>query len=715
MDKGHIMKNTSVLHILFYILIVATPVTSWALFFTVTNTNDSGAGSLRQAIEDATTDDDTIEFDLSLEGQTIFLTSGELVIGDRSSSPFSGALTIKGLGADNLVISGSNSSAVFDINTEMQVFIIGLKIIDTTPFAITMNDSFDNTELTLTDCVITKNATLTAAISITGSLTVDNCIIHQNEGGAISLAPRDRYSLVVTNSTLSDNSGSGIVVGSSSTNDDESPGAVIIVTNSTISNNSGEGIFSLDSDLTVINSTISGNRAGAIVNDNSTAEIVGSTLANSENGSGILHTGSFISEFSGSGSTPLTVTNTTISGNASDAGGGIHIESFQFQNEFEPPATIKATLTNTTITGNSVTEQGGGVLIVPSQGDDITSITVNNSIIAGNNGPTNPDVAGNFISNGFNLIGVPGDSTGFEADIIEPDITNILDSILKNNGGSTQTHNLLPDSVAIDTAGSECPPPTTDQRGVQRPQGVACDIGAVEFQEADGSIDVSMCEIRTEYEPGGCKGKFNAFSLDDLEEYKASNFGKEGRGNYRNLVIKADIGELGDILDIESPCKIFVGNGVNLAGDFVSLDGRKGVRTNTIDINAEGSACLLSETEDAKLKSHSSVTAEHLVLQANKIAKLGKNTQVNVSDSLTVQSTGSTLKSRAIIDKGANLQVGTEMKFSSGFRAVIQNNAVVDVTGNLEMNAKTLNDCAVKNSTEISFGSKSGICAAKLP
>jgi hypothetical protein len=83
-----------------------------------------------------------------------------------------------------------------------------------------------------------------------------------------------------------------------------------------------------------------------------------------------------------------------------------------------------------------------------------------------------------------------------------------------------------------------------------------------------------------------------------------------------------------------------------------------------------------------------------------------------VSDSLTVLATGSPSESRAIIDKGANLLVGSNMMLNSDYRAVIQNNAVVDVTGYLEMNAR---DCLVKNSAAISFGSKLGVCAAKLP
>jgi hypothetical protein len=52
---------------------------AYATTITVTNTNDSGPGSLRQALVDSQ-DGDTIDFDPSLKGQTISLTSAELVI-----------------------------------------------------------------------------------------------------------------------------------------------------------------------------------------------------------------------------------------------------------------------------------------------------------------------------------------------------------------------------------------------------------------------------------------------------------------------------------------------------------------------------------------------------------------------------------------------------------------------------------------------------------
>ncbi len=72
----------------------------------VLNTDDSGPGSLRQAIMDANAQEgaDTIEFAEGVQG-TIGLTSGQLAITDE--------LTIDGPGADVLTVSGSGMSRVF--------------------------------------------------------------------------------------------------------------------------------------------------------------------------------------------------------------------------------------------------------------------------------------------------------------------------------------------------------------------------------------------------------------------------------------------------------------------------------------------------------------------------------------------------------------------------------------------------------------------------
>ncbi|MEQ8852749.1 choice-of-anchor Q domain-containing protein, partial [Gimesia sp.] len=77
--------------------------------FTVLNTNDSGAGSLRDAIEQANANEgaDTITFDASLAGQSVVLTD-ELVISDD--------LTITGLGADQLNLDGDSDGRIFNVD-----------------------------------------------------------------------------------------------------------------------------------------------------------------------------------------------------------------------------------------------------------------------------------------------------------------------------------------------------------------------------------------------------------------------------------------------------------------------------------------------------------------------------------------------------------------------------------------------------------------------
>jgi hypothetical protein len=85
----------------------------------VTNTGDSGAGSLRQAILDVEPGG-TIRFDSSLAGGTILLTSGQLVI--------SQSLTIDASTAPSLTISGNDHSRVFLIQEDVDVVFAHLTI-----------------------------------------------------------------------------------------------------------------------------------------------------------------------------------------------------------------------------------------------------------------------------------------------------------------------------------------------------------------------------------------------------------------------------------------------------------------------------------------------------------------------------------------------------------------------------------------------------------
>ena len=75
-----------------------------AATITVTNTNDSGAGSLRQAIADAH-DGDTIDFGVT---GTITLTTGELLVNK--------SVSISGPGLDNLTVDGNHATRVFHVS-----------------------------------------------------------------------------------------------------------------------------------------------------------------------------------------------------------------------------------------------------------------------------------------------------------------------------------------------------------------------------------------------------------------------------------------------------------------------------------------------------------------------------------------------------------------------------------------------------------------------
>src|SRR5437870_5456210 len=110
---------------------------------TVTNTNDSGPGSLRQAVADANNGD---IIDFAVTG-TIGLTSGELLVNK--------SVTIAGPGGDNLAIDGNAKSRVFYIGAENTVTISGLTITNGNVAAIMDNGGGiynDHASLTLDGC-----------------------------------------------------------------------------------------------------------------------------------------------------------------------------------------------------------------------------------------------------------------------------------------------------------------------------------------------------------------------------------------------------------------------------------------------------------------------------------------------------------------------------------------------------------------------------------
>ncbi len=274
-----------------------------------------------------------------------------------------------------------------------------------------------------------------------GTLTLTNSRVSGNSGfygGALY----NGGTLTLTHSTVSGNGtfpGYGVGMRNIGT---------ATLTHSTVSDNSGTGV-SNSGTLTLINTTVSGNRSIPV------------------NG-GIFNSGT------------LTLTNSTVSGNSGGgcgrcAGvGGIHNRG-------------TLTLTNSTVSGNTG-DYGGGVY------NDGGTLTLARTLISGNRqcylGYCSPsgeveNFGGTVVTNNHNLFGHDGDAgvAGFNpgpTDIVPNAALNAILRPLADNGGPTRTHALPVGSRALNAspANSGCRP--TDQRGVTRPQGAACDIGAFE-------------------------------------------------------------------------------------------------------------------------------------------------------------------------------------------------------------------------------------------
>ncbi|MBG1266917.1 DUF4347 domain-containing protein [Nostoc sp. WHI] len=431
----------------------------------VTNTNDSGAGSLRQAIlnANATAGADTITFAGVFTDATpdiIALNSGKLTITDD--------IIILGTGASNLTISGNNILGVFEIlGTGTDASIDGLKIANANDaLGSILLDS--NASLSLTNSIVSDNIGAVGGIFNRGILSLTNTTVSGNRGSSLGGGIFNKGNLSLNNSTVSNNR-----------------------VNVVLDYAYGGGIFNIGN-LSITNSTISNNivdargfeRAGPNplpsygggIYNSGTVNLTNSTVSGStaQSGGGIFNSGIF------------NLSNSTISGNqAYSDGGGISNSG-------------TLTLTNSTITNNTAevynNSTDGGGIFNSSDG----TVIVGNTIIAGNfdDDPNTfgPDVFGNFTDIGNNLIGDRTGSTGFSASTLVGTSANPIDpklSALQNNGGATLTHALLADSPAINAGNNALLPVsiTTDQRGAgfDRISEGTVDIGALEFNELNGT------------------------------------------------------------------------------------------------------------------------------------------------------------------------------------------------------------------------------------
>ena len=241
------------------------------------------------------------------------------------------------------------------------------------------------------------------------------------------------------------------------------PNGLAIIEDTTFSNNSALDVGS------------EGGEGGAIWSDSSTRlSISRSTVGPGNTAGGSAGpdpgTGGGIAVESQTGG--LSMLNVTISGNsvtdgADGSGGGIFLDQG-----------ATALLDSTTVAENSVLGSGGtgGNIAV-----GVGSASLRQTLVAGGTAASSGNCVGPVASSGSSLES-PSSQCGMSAAGDQPFVADPLLGPLADNEGPTLTHALLPGSPAIDTGAANCPQPDTDQRGVVRAQGPACDIGAFEVR-----------------------------------------------------------------------------------------------------------------------------------------------------------------------------------------------------------------------------------------
>lgn len=420
----------------------------------VTSTNDSGPGSLRQAISDAASDD-LISFAPNVTG-TITLTSGQLVI--------STSLTLDGPGAGTLTVSGNFKSRVFNVLTGISVTLSGVSIGGGS---------------------ISDYPTNGGGIKNSGTLTLTKVLVAGN-GVSSSFGPSgggiyNEGTLTVIESSVSGNlaygpcGGGGPVCGNGAGIANTAGGVATIVSTTLSDNLYGGGIYN-EGRLDLINSVVRGGTGGigGIYNSGALSILNSSVTGNDGYGyhsggiGGILNVGT------------MTVTNSTVSGNTTTGQMGFVAGILNLG---------RLTAHNVTVGGNSSNGPSGGWpagianhnFSGPANSNVLTlsAAIVANNLVSG----TVYNCDGPVVSSGHNLSDDASCSFTAAGDISNTDARL---APLGYYGGPTLTQIPLPNSPAID-AGDNATCPPFDQRGISRPidgnrDGNAdCDIGAVEF------------------------------------------------------------------------------------------------------------------------------------------------------------------------------------------------------------------------------------------
>jgi CSLREA domain-containing protein len=446
--------------------------------------------SLRAAIEAAANRSSTTSVTIHVPAGHYKLTVPNLSMsGTDLEVNTSGPLEIVGAGSGSSIVDANFLDRAFLIESEASVVISGLTI---------ENGRTDDLG-PVTSCPSSPSSSSENGGGIlqqSGTLTLDQDVITGNmtpglgggiddEGpGALTLNGTAVTHNISCANSQGEHGGGGI---------DTFDGAPLTIRSSTISGNvaqsgSGGGIIEPESANTtkIFNTTISGNKAengnggGIAAKTGGTYVLFGDLFVhNSATGNADSQTG-YGGAFDNSLNATDSFVNTTFVGNSAQTdGGGIEAG----EGAYAPSETISFS----TLDGNSSANGTGNI---GTASDETGGASLDDSIVINGHGGNCSGPLG-FADNGNNLFddtsdhGMQCGSTPLTHDVVtaSPKVGSLAD-----NGGPTETEALQGASLAIDRANtskctSETKSPTgsqVDQRGVPRPEGPKCDIGAFE-------------------------------------------------------------------------------------------------------------------------------------------------------------------------------------------------------------------------------------------
>ena len=468
--------------------------------FQVTKQEDTADGfcdsdcSLREAIIAANADVDVSTINVPESATHYLITNG---LGDDSGLQgdfdILSSVTIQGAGIDQTIVDGNALDTVFHVQDAGKLTLKGLTVRNGKAIGSSLGGGiFAEGDLTLDIVNVSENtgpAFGAGAIYAADPLSIEHSTISMNIGGNEGtggiFANRETD---IDDSTISGNTVTGISsVGGIHLESDARLVDVTVSGNAASGESSVGGLHTVfgDKDMDLRRVTISGNSA---IGDyavggwwNATSVTAGSMVIEGNQGGDHGAGGVYVECCNGG----LELSRAAITGNTGgdDAGGGIWNESALIITNVTVDSNIAGasgaggvynaghiTLLNVTIADNAVGVAGAGGF----WNDD--TATARNTIVTG--GVTDCVNGDSITSEGGNFSLQSG--CGFTQPTDHPD-TDARLGALAENGGFSKTRALLPGSPAID-AGVNCPPPTTDQRGVERPSG-GCDSGAYEVGE----------------------------------------------------------------------------------------------------------------------------------------------------------------------------------------------------------------------------------------